>query len=92
MLYRNPRTYFAFIVGQKPLPGKPHTRLAQCAQGGEGVRNLLLGAGYPADNVVTVLDGNHSISSWAAWARFTRLGGAVGCHVVVFFAGGGVSV
>ena len=86
--YRDPQTYFAFIVGtsaymkERPLP--------KSVNDAEDVRDTLLGAGYPPDHVVTVLDGTHRKLQEELAAFTRRLDGAEGCRVVLFYAGRGV--
>jgi uncharacterized caspase-like protein len=83
--YRDPRTYFAFIVGNNK-----YTKISplwNCVNDATDMRDLLLASGYPAKNVVTVLDGSHDDFRAALGGITQRLAGAVKCHVTVFYAG-----
>ena len=84
--HRDPSTYFAFIVGNNAYPSSP---LAKCRNDAEDMRDLLVELGYPPDHVVTLLDATkaHLLDMFR---EFTcRLDGAIGCHVLLFYAGHG---
>jgi hypothetical protein len=88
-IYRDPRTYFAFIVGcvSYPPPTPPAKPLTKCVQDASDVRDCVLDLGYPPANVLTCLDPDHARLN-AEFERFAqRLNGTVGATVVLFFAG-----
>lgn len=61
--------------------------LRLCVNDATDIKAELLKSGYPAENVVTVLDGTQE-KLLADLKTFTdRLQGAIGCHVTVFYAG-----
>lgn len=61
--------------------------LDQCAYDAEDMRAVLLGAGYPPDNVITVLDRSHVAFLDKLSVLTRRLDGAEDCHVVLFYSG-----
>lgn len=56
----------------------------------EDVRDALLASGYLPHNVVTVLNASKDRLLEALLGFKRRLDGAVGCHVVLFYAGHGL--
>ncbi len=90
--YRDPSTYFAFIVGNiaYPPPPPPQRPITKCVQDAEDMRDLLLTSGYPKENVITVLDKSHS-DLLEHLAEFKEgVDGAEGCCVVLYYAGHGM--
>jgi hypothetical protein len=87
--YRDPSTYFAFVVGNVayPPPLRPTTK---CVQDAEDMRDLLLTSGYPRDNVITALNKSH-YELLSCLTKFKkRVDGAEGCCVVLLYAGHGM--
>ena len=86
--YRDPKTYFAFLVGNNKYPGK--NRLNKCVQDARDMADLLGDSGYPKEHVVVVLDGTYDVMV-AHLAAFTQLlAGARDCRVLLFFSGHGL--
>jgi hypothetical protein len=86
--YRDPKTYFAFLVGNSKYPGK--NRLGECVQDARDMADLLEDSGYPKEHVVVVLDGTYDVMV-AQLAAFTQLlAGARDCRVLLFFSGHGL--
>ena len=92
--YRDPRTYFAFIVGNDRYPAPPPApgttappRVAKCGVDAADVRTALVAQGYLPGNIVFLRDATRDdmIDEFRLFAR--RLDGAVGCTVVVYYAG-----
>ncbi len=90
--YRDPSTYFAFIVGNVAYhpPSPPQRPITKCVQDAEDMRDLLLRSGYREENVITVLDKTHSDLLEHLSKFKKRVDGAEGCCVVLFYAGHGM--
>jgi hypothetical protein len=93
-LYRDPRTYFSFIVGNDRYSvvssssgAAGQAQLTKCVTDARDVRAALVAQGYLPGNIVLLTDAIYDdmIDEFRLFVR--RLDGAVGCTVVVYYAG-----